>query len=60
MTEVFGRSFYEWWGGLSRGARIGVALFILGCSGVAAIFFPDAWGGWGPTTVAGAVLLLMA
>jgi hypothetical protein len=60
MTELFGRSFYEWWGGLSQGSRVGVALFILGCSGVAAFFFPGAWGGWVATTIAGAVLLLMA
>ena len=59
MHDLFGRVFYEWWGGLPRVARIVTALVILGLAGVAAWVFPEGWLLWEPALAAGAVLLLV-
>jgi hypothetical protein len=58
MFDLFGRGFYEWWGGLGRITRLVVAVLIVSLAGGAAWGFPEQWLLWGPALVAGSVLLL--
>ncbi len=60
QMEPFGSRFYEWWGGLRPAGRYAIALAVLACSLIWALFDADGAWFWGPLMAAGGLLLLLA